>query len=100
MANSMPAVALHINKAKVEIAVCREGYINGAINLLSSVSVSTAEHQALIALLEKCKSSLNQVSATLAAADNAAMAQQKTINYLRSVKSPMLQLDEEDDVSI
>ena len=73
MANSLPAV--HINKAKVEIAVCSEGYVNGAINLLRKCNVDTAEHQALVALLEKCKTSLNQVSATLSASNNACCEQ-------------------------
>ena len=53
MAQSLPAV--HINNAKVEIAVCSEAYVNGAINLLRKRNVSTAEHQALVALLEKAK---------------------------------------------
>jgi len=96
MAKSLPAV--HINNAKVEIAVCSEAYVNGAINLLRKRNVSTAEHQALVALLEKCKTLLNQVSATLAVADNEAYDQQKTIDFLRSDKSPGP--NEEDDVSV
>ena len=96
MAKSLPAV--HINNAKVEIAVCSEAYVNGAINLLRKRNVSTAEHQALVALLEKCKTLLNQVSATLAVADNEAYDQQKTIDFLRSNKSPGP--NEEDDVSV
>jgi len=98
MSQSQSQPSVHINNAKVEVAVCNEAYVHGAINILRKSSMPTAENQALVAMLEKCHASMNKVSTMLAAAENAAKAQQKTINFLRSIKTP--KVNDEEDVSV
>jgi len=83
----------YINNAKTEVMVCHEAYLQGAINLMRKVSIPTAEHQAVIAMLEKCSSSMQYVSSQLAAANNTAKAQEKTIQFLRELKTPTMKED-------
>jgi len=78
----------HINNAKTEVGVCQEANIQGAINILRKSSMPTAEHEAVLSVLEKCNTSMKHISSLLAAANNTVKAQQKTIQFLRDMKTP------------